>query len=188
MVRQATLALFLAAASLAGCSGPTLLQQRSGQQDSLCAASGQDAPVLVLWGAAWPAGVQDPVAATQAAERGLRQFLAQGGCLPHADLMHQVAGRSPVTLSDLEVLRWARAQPTYYERIVLLRLEALADGSVGAGQPRLARGTQVQLRARVLDTASMKLMSERSVTLVGAGEGAEPALGQALRELLGSAR
>lgn len=168
---QGPTCLLAAALALAGCAGTTTQQYRSGHAGTSCQAGSTRAPAVVVWGTAWRSNQAEQASREATAERTIREFFEGGGCLAKADVVNQVQGRASTTLSDVELLRWARAQPAGYEQLVQLRLEELTPQTTV--RPSLVlwdSGNLVQLRARVLDVATMKLVSDRAVQVyVGGG-------------------
>lgn len=153
-----------ATVGLAACTSVSTTHHRAGEMRGICQPQVVDAAALVMWGAAWREDQKSPGEREIMAERGMRAFFDKGACFQKVDIVSAVRGRSPLTLSDVDMLRWTRAQPGNYGTLIQVRLEELT--------PRLAirpslilweGGTEVQLRVRVLDVATMRLIADRSL-------------------------
>lgn len=154
----------LAAALLGGCASTSITQYHAGDARSVCQPSSTAAPALVMWGAAWKDGQPNRGEREITAERGIRNYFAKATCFRQAYVAGSAQGRSPLGMSDVEMIRWARSQPTVYGTLVQLRLEELDTRT--QFRPSLVlweTGSLVQLRVRVLDMASMRLLTERTI-------------------------
>lgn len=154
----------LLAFALGGCTSTTVVQYHAGDSRPVCQEDGTASPVLILWGAAWRKDQHHRAEREAAAERGIRQYFARRDCFPHAYIAGQAMGRSPLTLSDIDMIRWARGQATPFNMLIQVRVEELDVRT--QVQPSLVlweSDSLVQLRVRVLDMASMRLHMDRTV-------------------------
>ena len=150
--------------ALGGCTSTTVVQYHAGESRPVCQEDDNISPVLILWGAAWRKDQHHRAEREAAAERGIRQYFARGDCFRHASIAGQAMGRSPLTLSDIDMIRWARGQTAPFSTVIQVRVEELDVRT--QVQPSLVlweSDSLVQLRVRVLDMPSMRLQIDRTV-------------------------
>lgn len=158
MLRFARMCAVVSLAVLAaGCAATRVATHGVGSGAPVCESSAQ-ADALILWGTAWRANQKDSARREQMADRAIRRFFAGSSCFASAEVMNAIGGRSAIGVSDAEVLKWARADRRAYSKIVVLRVEELGPLLVVHPSPVLWEGgTEVMLRARVLDAPTAAL-------------------------------
>ena len=143
----------LLATTLGGCASTSITQYHAGESRSVCQDDGKVSPILILWGAAWRKDQHHRGEREATAERGIRRYFARGDCFRQAYIAGQAMGRSPLTLSDIEMIRWARAQSTPFSTLIQIRVEELDVEN---------NRSVAQLRVRVLDMTSMRMQIDRT--------------------------
>lgn len=179
----------------AGCAATRVATHGVGSRAPVC-SSAQSDTALVLWGTAWREDQKDRADREAMADRAIRRFFAGSSCFGSAELANVIGGRPAIHLSDAEVLKWARSANRAYTKIVVLRVEELGPLIVIHPSPVLWEGgTEVVLRARVLDAATAAL--DRDVAVRWKSGGAFVLKGQwtleedmhaALRTIFGNER
>jgi hypothetical protein len=154
----------LTALSLAGCASTNFKQYQAGEVRTVCQTAPGAMPAVVMWGTAWRTDQPKQGEREITAERGLRNFFAKNSCFRQAYVAGAVQGRSPLAMSDVEMIRWARAQPTVFGTLVQVRLEELDTRTdIRPSLVLWETSSQVQLRVRVLDMATMRLLTDKTI-------------------------
>lgn len=149
---------------LGACTSTTVTQYHAGESHPVCQDDSNITPVLILWGSAWRKDQHHRGEREAAAERGIRGYFAQGTCFRKAYIASQALGRSPLALSDIEMIRWARAQAVPFTTLIQIRVEELdVQTEVRPSLVLWDSDSVAQLRVRVLDIGSMRLQIDRTI-------------------------
>jgi hypothetical protein len=153
--------LMIANFLLSGCVVTQTAIHSTGVIPPLCQAHAKQESALVLWGTAWRTNQKERQLREEKASKAISQFFGTRSCYTKTTVLRTLAGRDPVTLSDIETIKLASVLPDGYNKIILLRIEELGPLLMIYLSPILWEGgSEAVFRVRILDVNSGSLDSD----------------------------
>ncbi len=146
---------------LSGCALTQTAIHATGETAPLCQINTIQDSALVLWGTAWRTNQKEKQLREEKASKAISQFFSSRSCYAKTSVLRTLAGRDPVTLSDIETIKLASVLPDRYNKIILLRIEELGPLLMIYLSPILWEGgSEAVVRVRILDVNSGSLDSD----------------------------
>jgi hypothetical protein len=163
VMSRSLVAIFLLAV-LAGCATTQTSIHVVGSKPPLCQAQSGQESALVLWGTVWRDDQKEAQLREDMASKAIAEFFGSRSCYSTVTILRSIAGREAVTLSDVDVLKFANTLPEKFSRVIILRVEELGPLLIFYLSPVLWEGgTEAVLRVRVLDAGASALDSDLDV-------------------------
>jgi hypothetical protein len=145
----------LALLMLSGCA--TTRVRMSGQVPAqpLCQGPDERISALIVWSPEWRPDQKDVLLREAAAHRGIERFFATSRCFASFRVIRQVGKRSPSDLPPPEIPALAAADPTTFDRRLVITVRELGPlVKLFASPALLEGGTEVLLQVRSLSPAN----------------------------------